>query len=361
MLGVIGAAAIVLILLGAFGSISGAVSGGNTTTINSTTINSNTTIQSTTIQSTTDITSIFDTTQITSQFITTVSTQITANSCTTAKYAVSINGTGFLGCKNVQWGNLTAYPSGSGGCAIGTNFVYKINSTNYYCSNVSFTSLTNLPTGCSSGQYAIALTSTALTCSAVGWMQLTGFPSACSSGQFVTTIGSTITCSAVAWNQITSFPSGSGSCASGSNYVYKINGTNYYCSAPMKNSTFWFVNSGNLVVNGHYYGLSGATSASEIPVSVFCPYAGYFSDLAFQLTASPGTGAAVIVTLDRNTIGQSLVATCTNPATTCIDNTHSVYCAGGANNYVDFALTETGVVTAGLSIGISVDYVGNGV
>ena len=114
MLGVIGAAAIVLILLGAFGSISGAVSGGNTTTINSTTINSNTTVQSTTIQSTTiqsttsqffttDVTSVFDTTQITSQ--TTVVTTITSNSCSTQKYGVSINGSGFLGCKNIYLGS----------------------------------------------------------------------------------------------------------------------------------------------------------------------------------------------------------------------------------------------------------------
>ena len=137
MLGVIGAAAIVLILLGAFGSISGAVSGGNTTTINSTTINSNTTVQSTTIQSTTiqsttsvtsqffttDITSVFDTTQITSQ--TTVVTTITSNSCSTQKYAVAINGTGFLSCKNVQWGNLTNFPSA---CSNGY-FVNQIAST----------------------------------------------------------------------------------------------------------------------------------------------------------------------------------------------------------------------------------------
>lgn len=159
-----------------------------------------------------------------------------------------------------------------------------------------------------------------------------------------------------------------GSCGFAGGAVTAITTTTLNCetalttqTSQVPNSTFWFVNSGNLVVKNDYYGLSGAISASEIPVSVFCPYAGYFKNLAFQLTASSGTGSSIIVTLDKNTVATSLVATCANPATTCVDNTHSVFCLGGANNYMDFQLTETGVPSAGLSIGISVNFVANGV
>ena len=151
MLGVIGAAAIVLILLGAFGSISGAVSGGNTTTINSTTINSNTTVQSTTIQSTTiqsttsvtsqffttDVTSVFDTTQITSQ--TTVVTTITSNSCAASSYGVSINGSGHLGCANVPqfdpifFNNFTSSSISVTGTAYGTSGIeFTMNANTLY-------------------------------------------------------------------------------------------------------------------------------------------------------------------------------------------------------------------------------------
>ena len=181
----------------------------------------------------------------------------------------------------------------------------------------------------------------------------------CPSGQAATAITTTtLNCATFLTTQTSQFFS-YGSCPNGQ-YNTAITTTTLNCSIPQKNSTFWFVNSGNLVVNNHYYGLSGSTNTGEIIVSVFCPIAGYFTNLAFQLTGSPGTGAAVIITLDRNTIAQSLQATCANPATTCVDNTHSVFCAGGANNYVDYQLTETGVVTAGLGIGISVDFTANG-
>lgn len=190
---------------------------------------------------------------------------------------------------------------------------------------------------CANGQYDYAVNTTTLSCSQVNYRQIGGnvqpnytsiqnFPAGCSSGQAVTSVTTTLACGSF-----------------------------------LSNTTFWFVNSGNKAKANAYYGLSGAFNATnEIPVSVFCPVSGTFTRLAVQITASAGTGAAVIVTFDRNTIAQNLVATCTNPATTCVDLTHSVSCAGGANNYVDYMLTETGTVVGGLYVSISVLFTEDG-
>ena len=142
--------------------------------------------------------------------------------------------------------------SGSGGdrnstiaCSLGffVNNVTEIGGTlAVVCSQVGWTQLTGFPSGCSAGQFVVAVGAT-LTCStpsgdstsstqcsttgqtiynitesssgvltslcrAPDWTKLINFPSGCTSGQFVTGVGVTLTCSSVAWTQITSFPSG---------------------------------------------------------------------------------------------------------------------------------------------------------
>src|SRR5439155_1749975 len=142
--------------------------------------------------------------------------------------------------------------SGSGGdrnstiaCSLGF-FVNNVTETGgtlaVVCSQVGWTQLTGFPSGCSAGQFVVAVGAT-LTCStpsgdstsstqclttgqtiynitesssgvltslcrAPDWTKLINFPSGCTSGQFVTGVGVTLTCSSVAWTQITSFPSG---------------------------------------------------------------------------------------------------------------------------------------------------------
>ena len=113
---------------------------------------------------------------------------------------------------------------------------YAYNETSlglFLCSNVSFASLSNLPSGCSAGQYATAVTSSAFACSAVGWTQLTGYPSPCSSGYFVTGVGMTLTCTQVAWGNLINFPSG---CPSGE-YIVQV-GVNLQCQSSYLSDQF---------------------------------------------------------------------------------------------------------------------------
>ena len=133
-------------------------------------------------------------------------------SCPTNQYAYQVtnNQSAFaqVVCSQVAWGQLTSFPAGTGGCASGSAFAYKLNSTNYYCSKVSFANLTNLPPNCGTNQYAFGANSTNFQCSQVGWTQLTGFPSPCSAGYFVTAVGATLTCSQVSWSKIINIPIG---------------------------------------------------------------------------------------------------------------------------------------------------------
>jgi hypothetical protein len=93
---------------------------------------------------------------------------------------------------------------------------------------VQWSSVANLPAGCSANQYVTAVGAT-LTCSQVGWTQLTGYPSGCGANQYVTAVGSTLICSSVSvgWSGLSGFPTG---CSYGQ-FVTQV-GSTLTCSAP---------------------------------------------------------------------------------------------------------------------------------
>jgi len=222
------------------------------------------------------------------QFVTNIGSSITCatpppdpNSsvkCTTGQFVTNvteISGTFTIICSLVPWSSLTSFPSG---CAAGS-FVTAIGSTltcgtpsqeasataqctsgqfafniteasggsfTLGCSLISWSSLTNFPSGCGAGQFITAIGSTltcatpaqeaastakcttsgqlvtnvtessagaiSLVCAYPDWTKLINFPSACSAEQYVSAVGVTLTCSAVGWTQLTGFPS---ACATG--------------------------------------------------------------------------------------------------------------------------------------------------
>jgi len=213
--------------------------------------------------------------------------------CSANQWVTAVGTT--LTCSGVSWSQIQNFPTGLGTCQTGYSFVYQINSTNYYCSAVSFAGLTHLPSGCTAGQYATAVNSTSFTCSHVGWTQLTGFPSACSANEWVTAVNTTLTCTNVAWGQITSFPSGeiatfASTCGTANDFVYLINSTNYYCKSVSSGSVAWSAITG--IPSGEVHSYSSTCSSSNAYIYFFNATNAYCSAVSFAGLTNLPTGCS---------------------------------------------------------------------
>lgn len=85
-------------------------------------------------------------------------------------------------------------------------------------------------------------------------------------------------------------------------------------------------------------------STTEANVQVKSPAAATVANLAVSLSAAPGTGNALAITWRKASASQTLTCTITDPAVSCVDNTHTFTVAQG--DLLDITLVPSGTIVA---------------
>ena len=96
-----------------------------------------------------------------------------------------------------------------------------------------------------------------------------------------------------------------------------------------------------------YFSIGGGADASALPgtVDALMESAGTMSDFAASISIALGTGASVVLTVYQNFATTAITCTITNPATTCVDTSHSIAFSPGDTIAVQAVFTGSIIVT----------------